>query len=516
LYSYFFYTGKSLREQQIIQALAAGHPQTADEEQAMDIAVVGCGDRCIRLMEVIQQHEFREVKPRIIGVADINPSAPGLIIAREHGIFTTTDYRELLNLKNLNLIIVLTRNEDVFRDILKRKPIGVRAISSNTVELFWEISTISLSHKKINQELQETLAKYKMIMDELIQEDVMIINYNYKIADINKNLLDKLGLKRADVIGHHCYEITHRNNVPCSGEHHPCPLVKALDTGKPAQTTHIHLDKNNRQRHYAISTYPMIADGDIIGAIEISRDITKDINVQKMMMQQEKLASIGRLSAGVAHEINNPLTTILTSAMLIQEDLAKDDPAYEELQIVVNEALRCRKIVTSLLDFARQNQPQKKMQDLNQIVNQSVLLTQKQAAFKDITVQSKLAPAIPEQFLDKGQIQQALINLILNAIESTNADGSITVTTTHEKEKRVTRIDIQDTGAGMDQEQVGKIFEPFFTTKTSGTGLGLSITHGIIEQHDGTISVDSRKGEGTCFTIRLPINNDLPPTHKDS
>ena len=482
----------------------------------MNIAVVGCGGRCVRLMEVIQQHRFREVKPRIIGVADINPSARGFIAAKQQGIFTTTNYRDLLDLKDLNLIIVLTRNEEVFHDILKRKAIDVRAISSNTVELFWEISTISLSHKKIDQELQETLAKYKMIMDELIQEDVMIINYNYKIADINKSLLDKLGLKRADVIGHPCYEITHRNNVPCSGDRHPCPLIKSMETGKPAQATHIHLDKNNRKRHYAISTYPMIADGDVIGAIEISRDITKDINVQKVMMQQEKLASIGRLSAGAAHEINNPLTTILTSAMLIQEDLAKEDPAYEELQIVVNEALRCRKIVTSLLDFARQSKPQKRMLDLNEIVTQSVLLTQKQAAFKDIRVEFKLAPAIPEQLIDKGQIQQALINLILNAIEATEPGGTITVTTIHEKDQRVSRIDIQDTGTGVDQEQLSKIFEPFYTTKESGTGLGLSITHGIIEQHDGSISVISKEGEGTCFTIRLPLGSEPSSIQKDA
>lgn len=471
----------------------------------MNIVVVGCGRRCVRLMEVVERHEFYEIKPHIVGVADIDTSAVGFVTAQNKGIFTTTDYRELLKFENLDLIICLTRNEEVFRDILRLKKYDVRAISSKTVQLFWEIYSVSLSKKKLNQELQETLAKYKMIMDELIHEDVMIINYNYKIADINKNMLNKLGMKRSEVIGYPCYEITHRSGSPCSGENHPCPLIQTLATGEPCQTTHIHLDKDNHERHFAISTYPMIADGDVLGAIEISRDITHEINVQKTMMQQEKLASIGRLSAGVAHEINNPLTTILTSAMLIQEDLSKEDPAYEEMQIIANEALRCRKIVTSLLDFARQSQPQKRIGDINEVITESVLLTQKQAAFKDIKVQSELHPKIPALMFDKGQIEQAIINLILNAVEATSEGGTITVKSAFDTKKSIAQIHLCDTGEGMDSDQIDKIFEPFYTTKESGTGLGLSITHGIVEQHGGHITVESQKGRGTCFIIHLPI-----------
>jgi PAS domain S-box-containing protein len=478
------------------------------ERNPMNIAVVGGGRRCMRLMEVLERHEFREIKPRIIGVADIDTAAMGFAEARKKGIFTTTDYRELLEFDDLDLIICLTGKAEIFQDIILRKKENVRAISSNTVQLFWEIYSISLSEKKLNQEFQETLAKYKMIMDELIQEDVMMINYNYKIADINKSMLNKLGMKRADVIGYPCYEITHRSDKPCSGDNHPCPLVQTLATGKPCQTTHIHLDKDNHERHFAISTYPMITDGDVLGAIEISRDITRDINVQKTMMQQEKLASIGRLSAGVAHEINNPLTTILTSAMLIQEDLSPDDPAYEEMQIIANEALRCRKIVTSLLDFARQTQPQKKISDINEVITESVLLTQKQAAFKDIKVISELHPKIPALMFDKGQIEQAIINLILNAVEATSEGGTISVNSSYDAEKHTAQIRLCDTGKGMNKNQLDKIFEPFFTTKESGTGLGLSITHGIVEQHGGNITVESRIGRGTCFVIHLPIAAD--------
>ncbi|MGD9314370.1 MAG: ATP-binding protein, partial [Desulfobacterales bacterium] len=223
------------------------------------------------------------------------------------------------------------------------------------------------------------------------------------------------------------------------------------------------------------------------------------------MIQQEKLVSIGRLSAGVAHEINNPLTTILTTAMLLQEDLEPADPQYEELDTIAKEALRCRKIVTSLLDFARQTKPTKKECDINNVISESVALTKKQAAFKDVNLTHELADNIPAIFLDRGQIQQSLINLILNAIEATDPGGSITVTSKLESEKKNIEITVIDTGHGISAEDLSKVFDPFFTTKEDGNGLGLAITHGIIEQHHGTIDVASKKGEGSTFKIKLPV-----------
>ena len=476
----------------------------------MDIAIVGAGRQGLRLMELLQQHTFYEIEPRIKAVADVNPDAPGMDHARQYGIFTTTDYHDLFAVPGLDLIVELTGDQEVFYDILKHKDITVRAISSNVVKVFWEISRVSSLEKKTRQELHEASAMYKMVINDLIQEDVMVINFDYRIVDINKSMLQKLGMDRQEVIGRHCYEITHRQNTPCSGEKHPCPLIKTLATKEPYQTTHQHLDKNDRERYYSISTYPLFENGDVIGAIEISRDITKEINIQKTLMHQERLAAIGRLSAGVAHEINNPMTTILTSSMLLQEDLDEDDPMRQELELISSETMRCRKIVTSLLNFARQSQPNKKLNDLNQMVTECVLLTQKQAAFKDITVKAELAPHLPPMLFDKGQIEQGIINLILNAVEATPAGGCITVTTTCCDEKHYAHIAIQDTGRGISEQDLEKIFDPFFTTKETGTGLGLAITHGIVEQHNGHIKTKSKIGKGTCFTIYLPILKDDP------
>jgi PAS domain S-box-containing protein len=471
----------------------------------MNIAVVGGGKRCERLLYLIEQHQFAEIHPRIIAVADLKNDAPGLVLAKQMGLYTTNDYNDFFARNDIDLIIEFTGNMDIYNDILKKKANTVRAISAHTAQLFWEISRVSVMNKKTTQELYHAKAMYRTMINELMHEDVLVIGHDYRIIDVNNTLLNRLGLNREDVIGKHCYEITHHQGVPCSGTKHPCPLTQAMEKIEPTQTTHIHLDKDDREFYVSISIYPLIEDGDIIGVVEIARDITQDINLQKTMMQQEKLASIGRLSAGVAHEINNPLTTILTTSMLLQEEINPDNPIYPELETIVKETLRCRKIVTSLLDFARQSTPNKKANDVNQIVRESVLLTKKQAAFKDVAIEQVCDPNIPPIHADKGQLQQALINLILNAIESSGAGGHIRITTSISKKNRGIHIAISDTGEGIPASHIDKIFDPFFTTKADGTGLGLAITHGIIEQHGGSITVESKTGQGTTFTINLPL-----------
>jgi signal transduction histidine kinase len=223
------------------------------------------------------------------------------------------------------------------------------------------------------------------------------------------------------------------------------------------------------------------------------------------MMQQEKMASIGRLSAGVAHEINNPLTTILTSSLLIQEDMEPDNPIYEDIKTIAKEALRCRKIVKSLLEFARQSPTTRTAGSINDVARESHTLTRKHGAFHDITVTADLADDLPLVYIDRDQMQQALINLLMNAIEATPPGGEVTLATRYLPVEDLAEVTVKDTGRGIDPDNAGKIFEPFFTTRSDGNGLGLAITHGIIEQHGGTITFDSKPGEGTCFHIRLPL-----------
>ncbi len=478
----------------------------------MNIVVVGGGLRCRILLELIEQHVFAELKPNIVAVADINENAPGLLMAKQKGLFITNDYNEFFQREDIDLIIELTGDNEVFFDILSKKKKSVRAINHRTARLFWEVGVSSIQ-QQTTEELEKTKTMYRLVINDLIQDDVMVIDLNYRILDINDVLLTKLGLERDKVIGRHCYEISHHQNVPCSGKEHPCPLAEVKETQEHARVTHIHLGKDHQNIYCSISCYPLFENNKLVGVVEVSKDITKDIKWKKAMMQQDKLVSLGRLSAGVAHEVNNPLTTILTTAMLLQEDFEPDDPIYKELQIITDETLRCRKIVTSLLDFARQTEPTKKRCNINDVVSESLVLTRKQAAFDDVAVTQDLANDIPALNIDKDQIQQVFINLILNAIQATAAGGKISVSTTFIPEDQAVAIVVSDTGKGILPEHIEKIFDPFFTTKESGTGLGLAIAHGIIERHGGSIEVRSNPGKGTTFTIKLFINQSNQNDH---
>jgi two-component system NtrC family sensor kinase len=228
----------------------------------------------------------------------------------------------------------------------------------------------------------------------------------------------------------------------------------------------------------------------------------KKINSQ--LFRSEKLASLGKLAAGVAHEINNPLTGILTNSSLLLEDLPADDPRREDVEVMVHETIRCREIVKRLLDFARQTKPQKRLANINALIENIVLLVRNQTSFRSILIEKKLDD-IPEVLVDPDQIQQVFVNIILNAAEAMTKGGILTITSGTSPKGDFLVIRIADTGPGISEEVRERIFDPFYTTKEHGTGLGLSISYGIVEQHGGTISVESCLGKGSTFLIQLPV-----------
>jgi len=474
----------------------------------MNIAVIGGGTRCRILLELIGEHTFQELDPKVVAVADENENAPGMVKAREEGIYTTTDYYEFFETDEIDLLIELTGIQDVYLDIISKKNMTVRAIDHHTAMLFWEISSVLGEQQAMEQMLDKTRAMYGILINELIQEDVMVIAPGFHIQDINNTMLKRLGISREEAIGRYCYEVSHNKDTPCSGENHPCPLIKTLKTQKPNSRTHVHVDEKNKEVFYSVTCYPLVENGEMAAVIEVWRDITQDINLQRLMMHQEKLASIGRLAAGVAHEINNPMTTILTSAMLIQEEMEPDDPNYEELQIIADETKRCSRIVKSLLDFARHSKPSIGESNINDIVQEGITLTRKQAKFNDVTLEENLYEDLPLIQVDKDQIEQVVINLSQNAIEATEPGGKVTFTTRHGTKEGTLEIVVSDTGKGIQKEDLRKVFEPFYTTKESGTGLGMAITLGHIHQHGGIINVESKPGHGTTFTVRLPIKKE--------
>jgi len=232
------------------------------------------------------------------------------------------------------------------------------------------------------------------------------------------------------------------------------------------------------------------------------------------IMESERLALIGQLSANVAHELNNPLQGIVTYSHLLLEDEESRTTTKASIEKIVGQANRCRDIVRGLLDFSRQRKPDKTLSDLNVVLNDCASLLENQALFHNIRITKNFQANLPQVVCDPSQIERVFINLIINAAEAMDDNGQITLQTEYAAEDDFVEIVIADTGNGISPEDLDKIFDPFFTTKDvgHGTGLGLAISYGIIKAHRGSISVDSELGKGTSFTIRLPLRAPLNGT----
>jgi len=229
--------------------------------------------------------------------------------------------------------------------------------------------------------------------------------------------------------------------------------------------------------------------------------------MQTHLIQSEKLASLGKMAAGVAHEINNPLTSILLNTHLMLEKIDKKQAFYENLSLIAEETARCTQIVKGLLEFARQNPPQKAFVQINELIERTSQLLENQASFQNIKIIKELDPALPPIRLDKNKIQQVFWNLMLNACDAMPKGGQLVISSQLSEDHRFIEVRFIDSGVGIPKENLPKLFDPFFTTKTSGTGLGLAVTYGIIEQHEGKIDVQSEVGVGTVFTLSFPLED---------
>ncbi len=242
------------------------------------------------------------------------------------------------------------------------------------------------------------------------------------------------------------------------------------------------------------------------------RDRQQRAESESRLFQSEKQAAVGRLAAGVAHEINNPLTGVLTFTHMLLRRLDINEDIRADLETIARETDRVRKIVKGLLDFSRQTMLDQVPTDINELVRATIGLIENQALVKGIKLQFKPEKRLPVRTVDKNQLQSVIMNMIINAFDATQPEGVVTVSTNlavsaSKTEKKGIEIVISDTGCGIPPENLDRLFDPFFTTKEvgQGTGLGLAVSYGIIERHGGTIHVQSEVGKGSTFTIWLPL-----------
>jgi len=237
---------------------------------------------------------------------------------------------------------------------------------------------------------------------------------------------------------------------------------------------------------------------------------THQSQYHQLALQTEKLSALGRMAAGIAHEINNPLTGILLYSSNLIKKAPPAGPLKEGLEVIIHETIRCRSIIQELLEFSREREPEKSLSNVNSIIAKALSILENEFRLKHIRIEKNLSEGLPDIYLDVNQMEQVFVNLLLNAVEAIQEGGVITIQSFIDKDQQLLKIEITDTGCGIPPEHLDQIFEPFFSTKPKGTGLGLAVSYGIIRNHRGNIQVSSRPREGSRFSIELPVSQEAP------
>lgn len=365
-------------------------------------------------------------------------------------------------------------------------------------------------NSSINQAREEHRKFTESVLDAL-PVSIYVIDRDYRIAMWNRHReIGMQGLPRDAVIGRNVFEVLAKYPESKLSKE----FERAFRSGNIERIEQRTTDDKGATKHWMVSKVPMRDEvtGEITHVITVGEDVTVRVEAIHAVGRAEKLAAVGRLAAGVVHEINNPLATISACAESLKTrveegefgDSEETDDLKDYLGLIHSEAFRCKSITMSLLDFSRIRSSERMEIDLSETVKSSARLLAHQKRGDNIEFSLELADNLPFVNANEGQIQQAVIALATNAIDAMPNGGTLTFRA-FEQQNRVV-IEIEDTGIGIAPEDLSKIFEPFFTTKEvgKGTGLGLAVCYGIVTEHNGRVSVRSNIGKGTTFSIYLP------------
>ncbi|MEQ8188628.1 MAG: ATP-binding protein, partial [Candidatus Eremiobacterota bacterium] len=348
----------------------------------------------------------------------------------------------------------------------------------------------------------EELEKSKILWErtfDSIEDMVSIHNIDDKIVRVNKAIAKKFNKTPSELEGKDCCSLF--------TEEDSCPCYEVIKSKKSVQKE---IRSEKLGGVFVISASPIFNDsGEVEGIIHIASDITKRKTLEEQLIQSSKMAAVGTLVAGIAHELNNPLTIIMGYCYMLLNDPSLGNEFKERLKKVQEQSNRAKKIIYNLSVFGRSHKLEKRNVDLLELIEKTLELRNYDMERKDIEIIKNFEEHLPFVCVDENQIQQVILNIINNAVDailSFKDEGTIKINVTRDNDK--IKLIFSDDGPGIDPKHINKIFDPFYTTKEvgKGTGLGLSISYGIIKEHRGDISVKSDPGKGTDFTITLPVS----------
>jgi two-component system sensor histidine kinase HydH len=350
--------------------------------------------------------------------------------------------------------------------------------------------------------VDRTLAHMKTYTENVVESiaDALIsIDNAKKIVTLNRKATEVLGAAEKELKGRRIAEVLGPKVEKLLESEELGPIVRDQEIEvKPRRGKSIPL---------SLSAAPLKDEmGREMGSVLLLRDLREIRDLQEKVRRSERLASLGRLSAGVAHEIRNPLSSIRGFAQFFARRFKGQETEQGYASVMVKEVDRLNRVITELLDFARPKEPHREPHSLGGIFDHSLKLLEPELAKKGVEVEKEYETGLPAVRVDRDQLSQAFLNLLLNSLESINGSGKIRIRLKKLSAQPSVEIILADTGKGIPPEDLSKVFEPFFSTKRGGTGLGLAIVHQIVESHGGDIGVESKEGEGTTFRITLPLN----------
>lgn len=436
------------------------------DEGKLGLVVIGGGRGGLSLLRLFHQEKNIEV----LGIADIRPEAAAIKYAQSVGIPTTTDFRQLIKLKGLDLIVDVTGNPQIRFQVLEEKAPPVELLGGISAKLMWNF--IEMLERKVEERTQEL----KEVQQELLKNKL--------------TLLEELS----------------------SGVSHE--LQNPLQTIKNAVHYLSDQIRDNPQAQKQLE----IINREVQVAEKITHDLAEMVkpqdrvfasnDLQSHLIQSERLSGIGIMAAGIAHEVNNPLSVMLGKAEMIleEDDLARIKKYAQE---IIKYAKEVSAIVKRITFYSRGASAPGIRININNQLNEAIKIAKYSTPLDNVELLTDYQD-VPPISGSAGELQQVFVNLMKNAVEAMNGCGRLFVTSRYQDGSVV--ITVRDTGPGIKKEHLDKLFTPFFTTKDpgKGTGLGLNIVHKIITNHAGSISVESEEGEGTAFIVRLPTTPEFP------
>lgn len=359
---------------------------------------------------------------------------------------------------------------------------------------------------EVNHLLSEIKRNLQAIFDG-IEDGIHVINREYEVIRANKAILSIFGKSDfPEILGRKCFHEYYNRDVICDN----CPAKKTFEEGIPNHLIKINGEVGKRGGILNKSTFPIKdANGNVIQVVECIKDITHVVKLEEQLLHSERLAGIGKLSAGVAHEIRNPVGNIKAAAQLCLQKYKPDEEIRKYLKLILRNSNRVNKVVKDLLTLAKPREASFKIGSIDKVINSMCGLVNARCLKQHVRLAKRFPRRLPQIFLDEKLLKEAFLNLIVNALDAMPKGGSLTITAYYDHNAEEIIISFVDSGCGISENNLSRIFDPFFTTKKDGTGLGLSLAQRIVELHRGKIHIESKPNYGTEVTVRLRVYKEV-------